>query len=161
MLGRNGDSKQIPTTGQDATDEGLQRVLLGTQCMTVYKAVKKEADAASKLAIALVKGDTAGADAQATGRSRTPRPTSRSSRVLLQPEAIFPDNVKDVIDDGFTTAAKICTTAALKKACTANGISVMSALLSLRGVNKSFGAVHVLHDVDFDVQAGPRDRARG
>ena len=30
----------------------------------------------------------------------------------------------------------------------------MSALLSLRGVNKSFGAVHVLHDVDFDVQAG-------
>jgi D-xylose transport system ATP-binding protein len=30
----------------------------------------------------------------------------------------------------------------------------MSSLLSLRGVNKSFGAVHVLHDVDFDVQAG-------
>ncbi len=30
----------------------------------------------------------------------------------------------------------------------------MTALLSLRGVNKSFGAVHVLHDVDFDVQAG-------
>jgi D-xylose transport system ATP-binding protein len=30
----------------------------------------------------------------------------------------------------------------------------MSPLLSLRGVNKSFGAVHVLHDVDFDVQAG-------
>jgi D-xylose transport system ATP-binding protein len=30
----------------------------------------------------------------------------------------------------------------------------MSALLSLRGVNKSFGAVHVLRDVDFDVQAG-------
>jgi D-xylose transport system ATP-binding protein len=30
----------------------------------------------------------------------------------------------------------------------------MSALLSLRGVNKSFGAVHVLSDVDLDVQAG-------
>jgi D-xylose transport system ATP-binding protein len=30
----------------------------------------------------------------------------------------------------------------------------MSALLSLRGVNKSFGAVHVLHDVDFDVAPG-------
>jgi D-xylose transport system ATP-binding protein len=27
-------------------------------------------------------------------------------------------------------------------------------LLSLRGVNKSFGAVHVLRDVDFDVRAG-------
>jgi D-xylose transport system ATP-binding protein len=30
----------------------------------------------------------------------------------------------------------------------------MTPLLSLRGVNKSFGAVHVLHDVDFDVLAG-------
>jgi D-xylose transport system ATP-binding protein len=30
----------------------------------------------------------------------------------------------------------------------------MSALLSLRGVNKSFGAVQVLSDVDLDVQAG-------
>ena len=42
-------------------------MLLGTQCMTVYKAIKKEADAASALAIALAKGDTAGADALATG----------------------------------------------------------------------------------------------
>jgi D-xylose transport system ATP-binding protein len=30
----------------------------------------------------------------------------------------------------------------------------MTPLLSLRGVNKSFGAVHVLHDVDFDVAPG-------
>ena len=47
VLGRNGQAGEIPTTGQDATAEGLQRVLLGTQCMTVYKAVKKEADAAA------------------------------------------------------------------------------------------------------------------
>src|SRR4051794_17175761 len=53
VLKREGATKDIPTTGQDATDEGLQRVLLGSQCMTVYKAIKKEADAASKLAIAL------------------------------------------------------------------------------------------------------------
>ena len=43
--------------------------------------------------------------------------------MLLQPQAIFKDSVKDVIADGFTTSAKICTTAALKKACTANGVS--------------------------------------
>ena len=49
--------KQIPVTGQDATAEGLQNILAGDQCMTVYKAVKKEADAASKLAIALAKGE--------------------------------------------------------------------------------------------------------
>ncbi len=53
VLKRNGDTEKVPTTGQDATTEGLQRVLLGSQCMTVYKAVKKEADAAAELAIAL------------------------------------------------------------------------------------------------------------
>ena len=50
--------KQIPVTGQDATPQGIQNILAGDQCMTVYKAVKKEADAASKLAIALAKGKT-------------------------------------------------------------------------------------------------------
>src|SRR3954453_4344372 len=115
VLARNGDSKTIPTTGQDATDEGLQRVLLGTQCMTVYKAVKKEADAASKLAIALVKGDKAGAAAQATGSTEDTVTHKQVKSVLLQPQAIFKDSVKDVISDGFTTSGKICTTAALKK----------------------------------------------
>ena len=40
-------------------------------------------------------------------------------------EAVFEQvkGVKDVISDGFTTTGKICTTAALKKACAANGIS--------------------------------------
>jgi D-xylose transport system substrate-binding protein len=123
VLARNGDSKTIPTTGQDATDEGLQRVLLGTQCMTVYKAVKKEADAASSLAIALVKGDKAGAAAQATGSVEDTVTHKQVKSVLLQPQAIFKDSVKDVVNDGFTTSAKICTTAALKKACTANGVS--------------------------------------
>jgi D-xylose transport system substrate-binding protein len=123
VLSRNGQSKDIPTTGQDATDEGLQRVLLGTQCMTVYKAIKKEADAASALAIALAKGDTAGADKLATGSVEDTETKQQVKSVLLEPQAIFPDSVKDVIADGFTSAGKICTTAALKKACTANGVS--------------------------------------
>ena len=48
---------QIPVTGQDATLQGLQNIVNGDQCMTVYKAIKKEADAASELAIALAKGE--------------------------------------------------------------------------------------------------------
>jgi D-xylose transport system substrate-binding protein len=123
VLKRNGQTKDIPTTGQDATDEGLQRVLLGSQCMTVYKAIKKEADAASKLAIALAKGDTAGADALATGQVEDTETKEQVKSVLLTPQAIFPENVKDVIADGFTTADKICTSEALKKACEANGVS--------------------------------------
>ena len=45
----------MPVTGQDASVEGLQNILTGDQCMTVYKAVKQEADAAADLAIGLAK----------------------------------------------------------------------------------------------------------
>jgi D-xylose transport system substrate-binding protein len=123
VLKRNGQNGKVPVTGQDATDEGLQRVLTGDQCMTVYKAIKKEADAASKLAIALAKGDKAGADAQATGSVEDTETKQQVKSVLLQPEAIFKDNVKDVVSDGFTTADKLCTSSALKKACQENGVS--------------------------------------
>ena len=58
---------QIPVTGQDATLQGVQNIVAGDQCMTVYKAIKKEADAAAKLAIALAKGE------DAAGRRRRDR----------------------------------------------------------------------------------------
>src|SRR5689334_3623982 len=121
VLKRNGQNGKVPVTGQDATDEGLQRVLTGDQCMTVYKAIKKEADAAAKLAIALAKGDKAGADAQATGSVDDTETKKKVAAVLLNPQAIFKDNVKDVVADGFTTADKVCTSAELKKACGEHG----------------------------------------
>ena len=70
---------QIPVTGQDATLEGLQNILNGDQCMTVYKAIEKEADAAADLAIALAKGDAVEADQRPIDNG-TPRcrPSSRS-----------------------------------------------------------------------------------
>jgi D-xylose transport system substrate-binding protein len=123
VLKRNGEAGKIPYTGQDATDEGLQDVLIGQQCMTVYKAIKKEADAASKLAIDLAKNDKAGADALATGSVMDTTTNKPVKSVLLQPEAIFPENVKDVVADGFTTADKLCTTSALKTACAKYGVS--------------------------------------
>ncbi len=155
--------EDIPTTGQDATDEGLQRVLLGTQCVTVYKAIKKEADAAAALAIALAKGDTAGADAQATGSVEDTETGEQVKSVLLEPQQITKENVKDVVADGFTTADKICTNEALQEGLRRERRQRMSEavegqqrapLLSLRGINKSFGAVHVLRDVDLDVRPG-------
>jgi D-xylose transport system substrate-binding protein len=123
VLKQNGLAGKVPVTGQDATDEGLQRVLLGTQCMTVYKAVKKEADAAAELAILLAKGDKAAADAKATGKTADSVSKQDVPSVLLEPQAIYKDNVKDVIADGFTTKDKVCTTDELKAACTAAGIS--------------------------------------
>jgi len=122
VLDRNGQAGKIFVTGQDATDEGLQRVLLGTQCVTVYKAVKKEAEAAAALMVALANGDTAAADALATGKTADSTSGKDVPSVLLTPQQIFPDNVKDVIADGFTTVDKVCTTDALKAACTKYGV---------------------------------------
>src|SRR5918994_1140920 len=123
VLKRNGDTDKIPTTGQDATAEGLQRVLLGSQCMTVYKAIKKEADAAPQLAIALINGDQAAADGLATGSVEDTETGQQVKSVLLEPQPIFKENVKDVVADGFVAAEDICTNAALQKACEENGVS--------------------------------------
>jgi D-xylose transport system substrate-binding protein len=97
--------KQIPVTGQDATPQGIQNILSGDQCMTVYKAVKKEADAASKLAIALATGKEPEAGL-VNGKTND---TSRDvPSVLLTPEAITKDNVKVVFDDGFLKKEDVC-----------------------------------------------------
>jgi D-xylose transport system substrate-binding protein len=109
VLERNGLAGQIPVTGQDATDEGLQRVLAGTQCMTVYKPIREEANAAAELAIALIEGDTAGADELASGTVDDTESGEAVASVLLTPVSIFRDNVQEVIDDGFTTAENVCT----------------------------------------------------
>jgi D-xylose transport system substrate-binding protein len=122
VLDRNGQAGAIPVSGQDATDEGLQRVLLGTQCVTVYKAVKKEADAAAQLMIALLNGDQAAADALATGTVDDTETGGTVPSVLLEPQPIYADTVVDVINDGFTTAENVCATDELKAACAEYGI---------------------------------------
>jgi D-xylose transport system substrate-binding protein len=97
--------KQIPVTGQDATAEGIQNILAGDQCMTVYKAIKQEADAASKLAIALAKKQAPPAGL-VNGKSDD---TSRQvPSVLLKPQAITKDNIAVVIKDGFLKKSDIC-----------------------------------------------------
>ena len=122
VLKRNGDTGKIPTTGQDATTEGLQRVLLGIQCMTVYKAIKKEADAAAGLAIALTKGDTAAADSLATGAVEDTETGEKVASVLLEPQAISKENVKDVVADGYVPPTTSAPRPALKKACDEDGV---------------------------------------
>jgi D-xylose transport system substrate-binding protein len=119
VLKKNKLNGQVPVTGQDATVQGLQNVLVGDQCMTVYKAIKKEADAASELAIAIAKG---GKPTTATGTTTDPESKKTIPSVLLTPQSITKENVKDVIADGFVTKDAVCT-ADFAKACTAAGIS--------------------------------------
>ena len=109
---------QIPVTGQDATAEGIQNILAGDQCMTVYKAIKQEADAASKLAIALSKKQSPAAGL-VNGQSNDTKRQVPS--VLLKPQAITKDNVNVVFDDGFLKKSDVCT-GKYAQLCTAAGV---------------------------------------
>jgi D-xylose transport system substrate-binding protein len=98
--------KAIPVTGQDATPQGIQHILAGDQCMTVYKAVQKEADAASQLAIALSKGTQPQAGL-VNGKSDDG--SRQVPSVLLEPVAITKDNVDLPFKDGFLKKEDVCT----------------------------------------------------
>jgi D-xylose transport system substrate-binding protein len=119
-LKANGLNGKVPITGQDASKEGLQAILSGDQCMTVYKAIQKEADAAAKLSIALIKGTDA--SSIATGTVKDTQLNKDVPSALQTPQAIFKETVKDVIADGFWKKDDICT-AQYAAACTAAGIS--------------------------------------
>ncbi|RZU52017.1 D-xylose transport system substrate-binding protein [Krasilnikovia cinnamomea] len=119
VLKKNKLNGQVPVTGQDATVQGLQNILVGDQCMTVYKAIKQEADAAAALAISLAKGE---APTTATGSVTDPESKKEVKSVLLTPKSITKENVKDVVADGFVTKEQLCT-GEYAKLCTEAGIS--------------------------------------
>jgi D-xylose transport system substrate-binding protein len=95
---------QVPVTGQDATLEGIQNIVNGDQCMTVYKPTKLEADAAADLAIALAKGEKPTATTTPVDNG-----THKVPSVLLDPIAITKDNIKDYLGEvDFPTKEDIC-----------------------------------------------------
>ena len=114
--------KTFPTTGQDASSVGLQNVLAGYQCGTVYKPIYLEAQASAAVAIYVRAGKTPPADL-VNGKTPDTQSNVDVPSVLLTPLWVTPDNMADtVIKDGAVKASDICT-AALKSACKAAGIN--------------------------------------
>jgi D-xylose transport system substrate-binding protein len=103
ILRKNGAAGDVPVTGQDATVEGLQNILEGTQCMTVYKSAVGEANALADLAIALLNGEEAETNGTVEDGSR------QVDSVLLDPVSITQDNVNVVVEDGAIPAEDLCT----------------------------------------------------
>jgi D-xylose transport system substrate-binding protein len=95
--------KPIPVTGQDATAQGVQNVISGWQCMTVYKAVRAEANAAAALAISLVKGSKAAGVNGKTFDGKRQVPS-----VLLTPVSITKKNYKLLFTDGYLKRGEVC-----------------------------------------------------
>jgi D-xylose transport system substrate-binding protein len=117
ILEKNQRAGQVPVTGQDATVEGLQNVLAGTQCMTVYKSAKEEAGALADTAIALVKGE----QPKTNSTSRDDTGNRDVPSVLLTPKSITKDNVNVVFDDGGQSREEVCA-GQFAAACTAAGL---------------------------------------
>jgi D-xylose transport system substrate-binding protein len=89
----------IPLTGQDATPTGVQFILAGWQSGTVYKSVRKEANAAAAAAIALVKGQKVpGVNSSVSG----------TKSILLTPVWITKSNYKLLFTEGFLKKSQVC-----------------------------------------------------
>lgn len=98
---------QIPVTGQDATTPGTQRVLSGDQLMSVYKAIKAEAEAGAEAAILLLEG---GDITSLTGGTTLNNGQSDVPFIALTPVAMFKDNIAStVIADGFRSVDEVCS----------------------------------------------------
>jgi D-xylose transport system substrate-binding protein len=105
MKGNGVDPKKIPTTGQDAELAAIQRILIGEQYMTVYKAIKPEAEQAAELAVQLAKGET-----PPEPKDKVDNGMEQVPSILLTPVAVTKDNINDtIVKDGFWSADEICT----------------------------------------------------
>jgi D-xylose transport system substrate-binding protein len=108
-----------PTTGQDASLAGVQRILLGTQYMTVYKAVTTEARDAADLAVAAANGTQ---PQSGLVNQQTPNKGKSIPSVILTPVAVTKSGIKStIVKDNFWTVAQICTSA-YSAACKAAGL---------------------------------------
>ncbi len=112
----------VPTTGQDATAQGMAWVLQGYQCGSVYKAVYKEAQAAVSLATILLSGQKP-PTSLLNGTTTDPANSAITEpAILLTPVWVNKSNMEStVVKDGFDTASQICTIAGAS-ACSAAGI---------------------------------------
>ena len=112
----------FPTTGQDAQVSGLQNILAGYQCGTVYKPIYLEAQAAAALALYLRAGATPPAGL-VNGKTNDYQEKKDVASTLLTPLWVTTDNMADtVIADNFVKVSDLCT-GAYKAKCTAAGIS--------------------------------------
>jgi D-xylose transport system substrate-binding protein len=115
-------AQTFPVTGQDATLTGLQNVIAGYQCGTVYKPIYLEAQAAVALAMYLRAGDTP-PSALVNGSAEDVTSKVSVPSILLKPEWVTPSTVQStVIKDGFVPASQLCA-GSFAANCTKYGIS--------------------------------------
>jgi D-xylose transport system substrate-binding protein len=109
---------KVAVGGQDATAAGLQQIMDGNQCFTIYKPSALEAGPAIKAIAQLANGqvpDTNGVTIQ------DPQTKKQVPAILATPIAITKENVAQPINDQYTPKKTVCTGAYVAK-CTAAGV---------------------------------------
>ena len=104
-LKRQSLNGQVAVSGQDATAEGLQHIMDGDQCFTIYKPSTAEAAPAVKAIAQLANG-------QAPKTSATvvdPQTKKKVPAILATPIAITKANVARPINDKYTPKNTVCT----------------------------------------------------
>lgn len=108
---------KVAVSGQDATAQGLQNILTGDQCFSIYKPSSQEAvpavDAMAQIVNGQVPTTTATIKDTQTGKD--------VPAILATPIPITKANVAQPINDGYTPKAQVCT-GAYAALCTANGV---------------------------------------
>jgi D-xylose transport system substrate-binding protein len=118
VLKARGLAGKVAVSGQDATAGGLDDIMAGSQCFTVYRPVAGEADVAIKLAGQILAGQMPAAPAATTD------PTSGREvpSYLATPIVITKADVDVPVKDGYVSYAAVCAAPALTQLCTANGV---------------------------------------
>jgi D-xylose transport system substrate-binding protein len=99
----------FPMTGQDATLTGLQNIISGYQCGTVYKPIYLEAQAAVALAMYLRAGLTPPASLVNGTVADIDEHNAPVKSILLTPEWVTPSTISStVISDNFVPASQLC-----------------------------------------------------
>jgi len=121
LQGKSIPAKTFPTTGQDASPVGLQNILKGYQCGTVYKPIYLEAQAAAAIAIYDRAGQTA-PSGLINGTTEDSQANAAIQSSLQVPIWVTTANMaQTVVKDGWAKPSTLC--AGLAAACAALGIS--------------------------------------
>jgi len=100
---------KVPTTGQDASLQGVQNVVLGAQGVTVFKDIRLQAPAAAQIVAAILKGQAAANINAHVSNGQVSVPS-----VMLQVVPVDKANVNTLVSNGWITSqfgslGKVCT----------------------------------------------------
>lgn len=108
---------KVAVSGQDATAQGLQHIMDGDQCFTIYKPSLKEANPAIDAITQIVNGQVP----QTTTTVTDTQTGNKVPAILATPITITKDNVAEPINDGYTPKSQVCIGKYAAK-CTANKV---------------------------------------